>query len=72
MRNVLYSEKVLYSNSSCTYEDSHEPEAIGINIIMKPTTLFAIYLLDFVLPQVFKLSKWLQTEKLGLSPRYIL
>ena len=54
------------------YEDSHEPEAIGINIIMKPTTLFAIYLLDFVLPQVFKLSKCLQTEKLGLSPRYIL
>ena len=35
------------------YEDSHEPEAIGINkILMKPTTLFAIYLLDFVLPHV--------------------
>ena len=30
MRNVLYSEKVLYSNSSCIYENSHEPEAIGI------------------------------------------
>lgn len=34
---------------------------------MKPTTLFAIYLLDFVLPQVSKLSKCLQTEKLDLS-----
>jgi len=47
------------------YEDYHEPEAIGINkFLMKLATLFAIHLLDFVLPQVSKLSKCLQTEKL--------
>jgi len=50
------------------YEDSHKPEAIGINkILMKPTILFAFYLLDFVLPQVSKLSKYLETKKLDLS-----
>ena len=50
------------------YEVSHEPEAFGISkILTKQSTLFAIYLLDFVLPQVSKLSKSLQTEKLDLS-----
>ena len=50
------------------YEVSHEPEAFGISkISTKQSTLFAIYLLDFVLPQVSKLSKSLQTEKLDLS-----
>ena len=48
--------------------DFHEPEAFGINkILMKPTILFAIYLLNIVLPQVSKLTKCLQTEKLELS-----
>ena len=50
------------------YENFHETEAFGINkILMKSTTLFAIYLLDILLPQVSKLSKCLQTEKLDLS-----
>ena len=50
------------------YEESHEPEALGISkIISKPSTLFAIYLLDYILPEVCKLSKSLQTEKLDLS-----
>lgn len=50
------------------YEESHEPEAFGISkILTKQSTLFAIYLLDFVLPQVSKLSKCLQAEKLDLS-----
>ena len=46
------------------YEDSHEPKTIGISkLLMKPTTtLFVIYLLDFVLPLVSKLGKCLQTE----------
>ena len=35
--------------------------------LVKQSTLFAIYLLDFVLPPVSKLSKSLQTEKLDLS-----
>ena len=47
------------------YEESHEPEAYGISKIISKT--FAIYLLDYVLPQIAKLSKCLQTEKLDLS-----
>ena len=50
------------------YQESHELEALGISkILSKPSTLFVIYLLDYILPEVSKLSKSLQTEKLGLS-----
>ena len=50
------------------YQESHEPEALGISkILSKLSTLFAIYLLDYILPEVSKLSKSLQTEKLDLS-----
>ena len=48
------------------YQESHEPEALSISkILSKP--LFAIYLLDYILPEVSKLSKSLPTEKLDLS-----
>jgi len=72
---------VLHSNIVAAlekiYEDSHELEAIGINkILMKPTTLFAIYLLDFVLLLVSKLSKmkiWMYlSSQVLLMPCYIL
>ena len=50
------------------YETSHEPEALGIHgALCKLSTIAAIYLLDFTLPQVAKLSKALQTEQLDLS-----
>ena len=50
------------------YEQSHEPEALGISkALSKEFTLSAILLLDFVLPLVIKLSKCLPTEKLDLS-----
>ena len=50
------------------YLESHKPEALGISkILSKPSTLFAIYLLDYILPQVSKLSKTLQKENLDLS-----
>ena len=50
------------------YKQSHEPEALGISkALSKESTLSAIFLLDFVLPLVNKLSKCLQTEKLHLS-----
>ena len=50
------------------YLESHEPEALGINkLLSKPSTLFAIYLLEYILPQVSKLSKTLQKENLDLS-----
>ena len=50
------------------YQESHEPEALVISrILSKPSTLFAIYLLDYILPEVSKLSKSILTEKLDLS-----
>ena len=50
------------------YQESHEPEALGIRkILSKHSTLFVIYLLDYILPEVSKLSKSLLTEKLDLS-----
>ena len=50
------------------YEEFHEPDALGIcKILSKPSTLFAIYLLEYILPEVSKLSKSLQTENLDLS-----
>ena len=50
------------------YETSHEPEALGIHgALCKQSTIAAVYLLDFTLPQVAKLSKALQTEQLDPS-----
>ena len=50
------------------YQESHEPETLGISkVLSKPSTLFAIYLLDYILPEVSKLSESLQREKLDLS-----
>lgn len=50
------------------YEETHEPEALGIDrALSKKSTIAAMFLLDYVLPQVAKLSKTLQTEKLGLT-----
>ena len=58
----------IVSELETIYQESHEPEALGIcKILSKPSTLFAIYLLDYLLPEVSKLSKSLQTEKLDLS-----
>ena len=55
-------------NLKTIYQESHEPEALGISkILSKPSTLFAIYLLVYILPEVSKLSKSLQAEKLDLS-----
>ena len=46
----------------------HEPEALGLSkALSRKSTVIAMYLLDFVLPQVAKLSKCLETEKLDLT-----
>ena len=59
---------VIVSALETIYQESRKPEALGISkILSKPSTLFAIYLLDYILPEVSKLSKSLQTEKLDLS-----
>ena len=50
------------------YEETHQPEALGISkALSSKSTISAVYLLDYVLPQVAKLSKTLQSEKLDLT-----
>ena len=50
------------------YDNFNEPEALGIHTALcKLSTVAAMYLLDFTLPQVAKFNKALQTEQLDLS-----
>ena len=47
------------------YESSHEPEALGLSkALSSHSTIAAMYLLDYILPQVAKLSRALQTKHL--------
>ena len=49
------------------YETSHEPEAIGLSeALSRHSTIAAMYLLDYILPQVAKLSRALLTKHLDL------
>ena len=50
------------------YETSHEPEALGLSkALSSHSTIAAMYLLDYILPLVAKLSRALQTKHLDLS-----
>ena len=50
------------------YETSHEPEALGLSkALSSHFTIAAMCLLDYILPQVAKLSRALQTKHLDLS-----
>ena len=50
------------------YETSHEPEAPGLSkALSSHSTIVAMYLLDYILPQVANLSHALQTKYLDLS-----
>ena len=50
------------------YETSHEPEALGLSkALFSHSTIAAMYLLDYILPQVAKLSRALQTKHLDFS-----
>ena len=50
------------------YEETHEPEALGLSkALCNKSTIMSIYLLDYVLPQVAKLSRTLQMEALDLT-----
>ena len=50
------------------HQNTHEPEALDLSkAFSKQSTVAAIYMLDYVLPQVAKLSRTLQTEHLDLS-----
>ena len=50
------------------YETSHEPEALGLNkALSSHSTITAMYLLNYILPQEAKLSRALQSKHLDLS-----
>ena len=68
MRAVKASYSAIITALDHIYSESHEPEALGIKkALFKKSTIAAIYLLDYVLLQVAKLSRALQTENLDLS-----
>ena len=67
VRAVKDSYSAIITALDHIYSESHEPEALGIKrALCKKSTIAAIYLLDYVLPQVVKLSRALQTENLDL------
>ena len=50
------------------YEEIHEPQTLGISeVLSKNSTILAVFLLDYVLPQVAKLDKPCKTEKLDVA-----
>ena len=68
VRAVKASYSAIITALDNIYSESHEPEALGIKkALCKKSTIAAIYLLDYVIPQVAKLSRALQTENLDLS-----
>ena len=47
------------------HENTLEPEALGLGkALTKQHTVAAMYILDYILPQVAKVSRTLQTEQL--------
>ena len=61
-----YSAIVVTLDSN--YQNFHQPEALGLfKALCKFSTIAAVYLLDYCLPQVGKLSKSLQAKTVDLS-----
>ena len=55
---VKASYTALVATLDCNYKNIHAPEALGLyNALSKFTTIAAIYLQDYTLPLVAKLSK---------------
>ena len=68
MRAIKASYGAIVTALDDIHESTREPEAFGFsNAFSKPSTVAAMYMLDYVLPQVTKLSKTLQTEHFDLS-----
>ena len=65
--NASYSSIVLALENK--YETSHESEALGLisKALSSHSTIEAMYLLDYILPQVAMISRALQTKQLDLS-----
>ena len=68
VKTVKASYGAIVTALSDIHENTHEPEALGLcKALTKRHTVAAMYMLDYILPQVAKLSRTLQTEQLDLS-----
>ena len=68
VKAVKTSYTALVVTLDIDYQNFHAPEALGLyKALSKFTTIAAIYLLDYTLPLVAKLSKSLYTKQLDLS-----
>ena len=68
VKAVIASYSLVFLTLENIYETSHEPEALGLSkALSSHSTIAAMYLLDYNLPQVAKLSRALQTKHLDLS-----
>ena len=68
VKAVKASYSAIVNTLNNIYEQTHEPEAVGISrALCKPSTVAAMYLLDYALPQVAKLSRALQAERIDLT-----
>ena len=70
MKAVKASYSAIITALDHIYSESHKPEALGIKkklFARNQQLQLSIYLLDYVLPQVAKLSRALQTENLDIS-----
>ena len=68
VKAVKASYTALVVTLDSNYQNFHAPEALGLyKALSKSTTIAAIYLLDYTLPLVAKLSKSLQTKQFDLS-----
>ena len=68
MKAVKASYGLIVAILNDIHESTHEPEALGLSkALSKQSTVAAMYMLDYVLPQVTKLSRTLQEEHLDLS-----
>ena len=68
VKAVKVSSTALVVTLDSNYQSFHAPETLGLyKALSKCTTIAAIYLLDYTLPLVAKLSKSLQAKHLDLS-----
>ena len=68
MKAVKASYSAIVNGLNNIYEQTHAPEALGISrALCKPSTVSATYFLEYVLPQVAKLSRVLQAERIDLT-----
>ena len=68
MKAVKASYRAIVTALNDIHQNTHEPKALGLSKALSKRSIIAvIYMLDYVLPQVAKLSRTLQTEHLDLS-----